>query len=84
MKKFSKFQIFVIGFAFAAILLIPVDDAFADHAEVSIGTVEGSVTPDCSSGAGCYTPVIATVDVGGVVTMTNTDPTGVHLSLIHI
>ena len=27
---------------------------------------------------GCYTPIIATVDVGGVVTMTNTDPTGVH------
>ena len=49
----QKFQIFVIGFAFAAILLIPVNDAFADHAEVSIGTVEGSVTPDCSSGAGC-------------------------------
>jgi plastocyanin len=27
---------------------------------------------------GCYTPVIAHVKSGSVVTMTNTDPTGVH------
>ena len=28
--------------------------------------------------SGCYIPVTAIVDVGGVVTMTNTDPTGIH------
>jgi predicted secreted protein with PEFG-CTERM motif len=54
--------------------------AFADHAEVTIGTVEGSgFAQDCSvknGGDGCYTPTVATVDVGGVVTMINNDPTG--------
>ena len=56
--------------------------AFADHAEVSIITVdESGFSQACAAsqgGPGCYTPVTATVDVGGVVTMTNTDPTGVH------
>ena len=33
---------------------------------------------ESQGGPGCYTPVTATVEVGGVVTMTNTDPTGVH------
>ena len=82
MQKFSKFQTIVIGFAFAAILLIPVNDAFADHAEVTIVTVdESGFSQTCTAsqgGPGCYAPVTATVDVGGVVTMTNTDPTGVH------
>ena len=54
--------------------------AFADHAEVSIGTVDGSgFAQECAvmnGGAGCYTPMVATVDVGGVVTMTNSDSTG--------
>jgi predicted secreted protein with PEFG-CTERM motif len=56
--------------------------AFADHAEVSIGAVaESGFSQTCAAsqgGSGCYTPSVATVDVGGVVTMTNTDPTGVH------
>ena len=65
-----------------AVLLIPVNDAFADHAEVAIVTVdESGFSQTCAAsqgGPGCYTPSVATVDVGGVVTMTNTDPTGVH------
>ena len=63
-----------------AVLLIPVNDAFANHPEVAIGTVEGSgFAQDCAAmngGSGCYTPTTATVDVNGVVTMTNTDETG--------
>ena len=61
-------------------MMIP--SAFADHTEIAIGAVEESgFSQDCAvpmGGDGCYTPVTATVDVGGVVTMTNTDPTGVH------
>ena len=56
--------------------------AFADHAEVSIITVDESgfsqTCAESQGGTGCYIPFVATVDVGGVVTMTNTDPTGVH------
>ena len=52
--------------------------AFADHAEVSIITVDESGFSQACVDEGCYIPSVATVDVGGVVTMTNTDPTGVH------
>ncbi len=52
--------------------------AYADHAEVAIGAVEESGFSQSCVETGCYTPSVATVDVGGVVTMTNTDPTGVH------
>jgi predicted secreted protein with PEFG-CTERM motif len=55
--------------------------AFADHAEVAISTVEGSgfeqVCAEKNGGSGCYTPSVATVDVGGIVTMTNIGP-GMH------
>ena len=52
--------------------------AFADHPEVAITTVEESGFSQGCVESGCYTPVSATVEVGGVVTMTNTDTTGVH------
>jgi predicted secreted protein with PEFG-CTERM motif len=56
--------------------------AFAEDSKVAIVTVdESGFSQACAAsqgGSGCYTPSIATVDVGGVVTMTNTDPTGVH------
>ncbi|MDC0242995.1 hypothetical protein OAK22_05060, partial [Nitrosopumilus sp.] len=73
-----KFTILFAIVVFAAVLLVPVDDAFADHAEVAIGAVEESGFSQSCVETGCYTPSVATVDVGGVVTMTNTDPTGVH------
>ena len=58
--------------------VISINDAFADHSEVTITTVdESGFSLDCIE-SGCYTPVSATVEVGGVVTMTNTDTTGVH------
>jgi predicted secreted protein with PEFG-CTERM motif len=52
--------------------------AFADHSEVTIEAVIGSGVPGCEETAeGCYIPSTATVDVGGVVIMSNTD-TAVH------
>ena len=33
---------------------------------------------ESQGGAGCYTPLTAVVNYGDTVTMTNTDPTGVH------
>ena len=49
--------------------------SFAEHSEVTITPISGSGS---SSGCelteeGCYNPSIATVDVGGVVTFSNTD-----------
>jgi predicted secreted protein with PEFG-CTERM motif len=77
MKTKAISSIFVL-FAIAAGMASMAPDAFADHSEVAIVTVdESGFSQDCVD-SGCYTPVTATIDVGGVVTMTNTDPTGVH------
>ena len=74
----SVFLIAIVAVAMIG-MIVP---SFADHSEVTIVTVdESGFSQTCAAsqgGAGCYTPVTATVDVGGVVTMTNTDPTGVH------
>ena len=77
MKTKAISSIFVL-FAIAAGMASMAPAAYADHAEVSIGAVEESGFSQSCVEAGCYTPMVATVDVGGVVTMTNTDPTGVH------
>jgi len=48
--------------------------AFADHTEVTISPATGSGAPGCEETAdGCFIPSTATVDVGGVVIMSNTD-----------
>ena len=77
MKTKAISSIFVL-FAIAAGMASMAPAAFADHAEVAIGAVEESGFSQSCVETGCYTPMVATVDVGGVVTMTNTDPTGVH------
>jgi predicted secreted protein with PEFG-CTERM motif len=81
MKTKAISSIFVL-FAIAAGMASMAPTAFADHSEVAIVTVdESGFSQACAAsqgGPGCYTPVTATVDVGGVVTMINTDPTGVH------
>ena len=42
-----------------------------------IKTADNSgMSMDCQAASGCYTPVSAAVEAGGVVTMTNTDTTG--------
>jgi plastocyanin len=69
--------IFIITISMVMIgLLAP--SAFADHFEVVIGIVDESGFSKSCVDAGCYTPITATVHVGDTVTMTNTDPTGVH------
>ena len=56
---------------FAAMLMVGITPAFA---EVTISAAEGSGAPGCEETAdGCYLPGIATVDVGGVVIMSNPD-----------
>jgi len=53
---------------------IYITDVFADHTEVTIEPVAGSGVPGCEETAdGCYIPNTATVDVGGLVIMVNTD-----------
>ena len=64
---------------FLAILTVIVSvtgtSAFADHSEVTIETADNDLAaPGClETEIGCYTPNTAVVDVGGIVTMTNTD-----------
>lgn len=69
---------FFVLFAIAAVMVSSTPAAFADHSEVTIGTVEESgFSQDCVAD-GCYIPTTATVDVGGKVIMTNTDTSGPH------
>ena len=77
MKTKAISSIFVL-FAIATGMASMAPDAFADHPEVAIVTVAESGFSQTCVETGCYTPTTATVDVSGVVTMTNTDPTGVH------
>ncbi len=68
--RFSYFVILVLGLS----LFFGVNSAFADHAEVTIIPAAGSGAPGCEeTSSGCFIPSIATVDVGGVVIMSNTD-----------
>jgi len=70
----SVFIITIVAVAMIG-MIVP---SFANHSEVTIVTVDESGFSQACVNSGCYTPVTAIVDVGGVVTMTNTDPTGVH------
>ena len=66
--------IFPLVAIFVTAIMLGVPPVFADHAEVTITTVEGSGAQGCEKTAnGCYTPSIATVDVGGKVIFSNTD-----------
>ena len=68
MMTLSILSVAVIG------LMAMTPAAFADHSEVTIDAAAGSGAPGCEETAeGCYIPSTATVDVGGVVTFTNTD-----------
>ena len=65
---------FFVLFAIVAGVGATVPAAFADHSEVTIVPAAGSGAPGCEETAeGCYIPSTATVDVGGVVIMSNTD-----------
>jgi len=70
---------FFVLFAIVAGIGATTPAAFADHSEVTITTGPVSLSsPGCEETNECYTPSEVTVDVGGVVTMTNIDATGIH------
>ena len=70
---------FFVLFAIVAGIGATTPAAFADHTEVAITTGPVSLSsPGCEETNECYTPSEVTVDVGGVVTMTNIDATGIH------
>ena len=72
--KTKAISSFFVLFAIAAGIVAMTPAAFADHSEVTIVPAAGSGAPGCEETAdGCYIPGTATVDVGGVVIMTNTD-----------
>jgi len=64
----------VIIIAIAFVLLIPIP-VFADPHTIETANDSG-LNLEC--GTQCYTPHTLTVDVGHIVTMTNTDETGIH------
>ncbi|NND86906.1 MAG: PEFG-CTERM domain-containing protein, partial [Nitrosopumilus sp.] len=72
MKTLTISSVLVLFSIISIISLSPT--AFADHPEVTIVPAAGSGAPGCEETAdGCYIPSTATVDVGGVVIMSNTD-----------
>ena len=74
LMKTKAISSFFVLFAIAAGIVAMTPAAFADHSEVTIVPAPGSGAPGCEDTAeGCYIPSTATVDVGGVVIMTNTD-----------
>jgi len=59
---------------FVAAIMLGAPPIFAENAEVTIVPAAGSSAPGCEeTAAGCYMPSTATVDVGGLVIMSNTD-----------
>jgi len=72
MKTLAICSFFVL-FAIVAGIGATTQAAFADHTEVTIEPVAGSGVLGCEDAGGCYTPMEATVDVGGKVIFSNTD-----------
>ncbi|MFQ5497703.1 MAG: PEFG-CTERM domain-containing protein, partial [Nitrosopumilus sp.] len=72
--KTKALSSFFVLFAITAVIGAMTPAAFADHTEVTISPASGSGAPGCEETAdGCFIPSTATVDVGGVVIMSNTD-----------
>jgi len=78
MKIRTKTTVFPLLAVFVTAIMLSVPPAFAE--EVTITTAAGNLsTPGCEETAeGCYTPSDVTVDVGSIITMTNTDSAGIH------
>ena len=73
MKTLTIFSVLIL---FSAISLVSITTpaAFADQSEVTIEAAMDSGAPGCEdTSEGCYIPSTATVDVGGVVIMSNPD-----------
>ena len=71
--KTKAISSFFVLFAIASVIATTTPDAFADHAEVTITTTDGSAFGQDCVAEGCYMPSVATVDVGGKVIFSNTD-----------
>jgi len=71
--KTKAISSFFVLFAIASVIVTTTPDAFADHSEVTITTVDGSAFGQDCVAEGCYMPSVATVDVGGKVIFSNTD-----------
>jgi plastocyanin len=69
-------SIFIIAIAVVAMIGMIIPSAFAD--DIAIVTVDESGFSQACVDTGCYVPLITTVRIGDTVTMTNSDPTGVH------
>ena len=67
----------IIGVVTVLIIVSAVGEN-ADNPIPKIGTVEESGFSQSCVETGCYTPSVLTIKSGTVVTMTNTDGTGVH------
>ena len=68
---YSQLIILVLGIS----IFFGVNSAFADPHTIETANDSG-LNLEC--GTQCYTPNTLTVDVGHIVTMTNTDETGIH------
>ncbi len=73
LMKTKAISSFFVLFAIASVVATTTPDAFADHSEVTITTVDGSAFGQDCVAEGCYMPSVATVDVGGKVIFSNTD-----------
>jgi predicted secreted protein with PEFG-CTERM motif len=72
--KTKAISSFFVLFAIVAGIVAMTPAAFADHSEVTIVPADGSGAPGCEEASdGCFIPSTATVDVGGIVIMSNTD-----------
>jgi len=73
MKKQTSIA-FPLVAIFVTAIMVSAPPIFAENADVTIEAVLGSGAPGCEETAeGCYIPSTATVDVGGLIIMSNPD-----------
>ena len=71
----------ILGLIIGVVTVLIIVSAVGENADSQvpkIGTVEESGFSQSCVETGCYTPSVLTIKSGTVVTMTNTDETGVH------
>ena len=71
MKMSTLSSLFVLLSVVSLIAIAP--SAFAAHHEVTIENAPGSSTPGCEETDSCFSPNPVTVDLGTIVTWSNTD-----------
>ena len=71
MKMSTLSSLFVLLSVVSLIAIAP--NAFAAHHEVTITNALGSSTPGCEDTNSCFIPNPVTVDLGTIVTWSNTD-----------